>query len=471
MSIQLPQAFIDKYQQLLGVEAEDFFAAITTASTNKGFRLNPLKTQAQSMLTKYYPDSLQKAPYAAEGYLGEVSGRSLLHQAGYVYSQEPSAMIVASVAQAKPGEKVLDLCAAPGGKSTQLAGQLQQQGLLVANEIMPKRAKILSENLERWGARNVVVTNHAPEQLVAFFPQFFDKIVVDAPCSGEGMFRKDEEAIRQWQADTPENCAKRQKLILAEAVKMLKPGGELIYSTCTFAPEENEKIISWLVETYDFTIARIDLGNQNVSCGRSEWGSVAGLERTLRLWPHLNAGEGHFVAKLRLSADNINQLAEVPTATLDKEKTRKSKKKAKVSSDKGQLTKEQLRLWQEFSTQFPIPFTGQLKAFGDHLWLVPEQLPTLQQLKVLRAGLHLGEFKKNRFEPSFALAMALEQPKNYPHCLLTISEWEKYVRGETIASDGNQGWVVLIVDEIAVGFGKEVQGQIKNFYPKGLRFN
>lgn len=465
MKIQLPQAFIDKYQELLKEEAADFFAAITNASIKKGFRINPLKPNAQAMVEKYYPEPLQKAPYAKEGYLGEVSGRSLLHQAGYVYSQEPSAMIVASVANAKPGEKILDLCAAPGGKSTQLAGQLHQQGLLVANEIMPKRAKILSENLERWGAKNVVVTNHAPEQLTQFFPKFFDKIVVDAPCSGEGMFRKDEEAIAQWQIDTPLTCAKRQKTILNEAVKMLKPGGELIYSTCTFAPEENEAIISWLVEHHGLTIEPIELSSQSVSSGRNEWGSVPGLEQTIRLWPHLNEGEGHFVAKLRLAKNTDQKM--LPEAT----SPCKAKKKNKKSGTNSKLTKEQEQLWQAFYRQFPISLTGQLTTFGDHLWLVPQELPTLQELKVLRAGIHLGEFKKKRFEPSFALAMALEQPKHYPNCQLSLADWEKYVRGQTIECPGNQGWVVLIVDEIAIGFGKQVQGLIKNFYPKGLRLN
>lgn len=457
--MNLPQAFIDKYQHLLGDEAETFLTALTQEEVQKGFRLNPLKPHAKEMLAKFDGRTLPQAPFAKDGYVGEISGKSILHQAGYVYSQEISAMIVASVADVQPGQRVLDLCAAPGGKSTQLAASLANHGLLVANEIYPKRAKILAENLERWGAQNTVVTNHAPAELVDFFPQFFDTIIIDAPCSGEGMFRKDEEAIQQWQADTPEMCATRQKEILDAAVRMLKKDGMLVYSTCTFAPEENEEMVSFLVENYPFEI--VPLSVAGTSPGRSEWGSVTHLEDTVRIWPHLNEGEGHFVAKLRLTEAVISN-------GVPKQKTKKAKK-GKNTSNNG-LNKEQQKVMYDFTKRWPLPFEGKLVPFKDNLWLLPQEMISLEKLKVLKPGLQLGVFKKNRFEPAFAWTMAIEDVSAYPSCQITLEDWQRYVRGETILKDGNQGWVVLVVDQVPVGLGKQVQGVVKNFYPKGLRF-
>ncbi len=404
------------------------------------------------MVQTYHSEELQPAPYSNEGFLGTVNGKSFLHQAGYEYSQEPSAMIVGTAAAAKPGEKVLDLCAAPGGKSTQLAAQMRGKGLLVSNEIFPKRAKILSENIERWGVSNAIVTNHAPAELVPHFSGFFDRIVVDAPCSGEGMFRKDPNAVKEWTEESPLHCQKRQQEILSSAIKMLKHEGQLIYSTCTFAPEENEEIISWLVENYPVTIEEIPL-SQTVSSGRPEWGSVDGLDKTVRIWPHENQGEGHFVAKLTFHGQN-------PTC-----KEKKARKKRKE-----QLTKEQEKLWTEFSMDFHYEITGRLLVFNDHLWEVPELLPSLDGLKVMRTGLHLGDFKKNRFEPSYALALAMKKTENIPCLSITQKEWQSYTAGETFQRDGDQGWVLLVLDKIPVGFGKQVKGTVKNFFPKGLRF-
>lgn len=449
----LPQQFIKKYRLLLGEEASVFFSALEQGSVKKGFRWNPLKPAGLDMVQTYHSEELQPAPYSNEGFLGTVNGKSFLHQAGYEYSQEPSAMIVGTAAAAKPGEKVLDLCAAPGGKSTQLAAQMKGKGLLVTNEIFPKRAKILSENIERWGVSNAIVTNHAPAELVPHFSGFFDRIVVDAPCSGEGMFRKDPNAIKEWTEESPLYCQKRQQEILSSAIKMLKNKGQLIYSTCTFAPEENEEIISWLVENYPVTIEEIPL-TQSVSSGRSEWGSVAGLEKTIRIWPHKDQGEGHFVAKLTFHGQN----------QMHKEK--KTRKKSKV-----QMTKEQEKLWTEFSNDFHYEATGRLLVFNDHLWEVPELAPSLDGLKVVRTGLHLGDFKKNRFEPSYALALATKKIENIPCLPITQKEWQSYTAGETFQRDGNQGWVLLVLDKIPVGFGKQVKGTVKNFFPKGLRFH
>lgn len=450
--MELPKAFYEKYQKLLQEEAEDFFAALTKGRVSKGYRLNPSKPDSFAMLTKYGPTKRRAAPYATNAFLGNVGGKTLLHQAGYVYSQEPSAMIVAATAAIKPGEKVLDLCAAPGGKSTQLAAQLNGEGLLVANEIFPKRAKVLSENIERWGSTNVIVTNHAPNELVTTFSGFFDCVVVDAPCSGEGMFRKDPIAMDQWQADTSLKCATRQKEILTAAVKMLRNGGTLVYSTCTFSPEENEEIISWLVKKYPFTIETIP--QKNVAYGRPEWGDGnPDLVKTIRLWPHLNQGEGHFVAKLTFHGENpiVNK---------------------KKKDGKTKISKKTSTLLNDFTQKFPLPQNSTLQMFGDYVWAVPQAAPDLTGIKVLRNGVELGVLKKGRMEPSFNLAMTATQQtiSAFPILKISYTDWLHYVAGETFTKEGNAGWVLLCVDEVPIGFGKQVQGIVKNFYPKGLRF-
>ena len=349
--MDLPKDFIEKYQNLLGDEAEDFLASLDEKSVI-GFRLNPLKRHYKDV--DY--DLTASVPFAQDGFIGKVSGRSLEHQAGYVYSQDLSAMYVAAVANAQPGDKVLDLCAAPGGKSTQLAEQLNNHGLLVSNEINTKRAKILAENMERIGAKNVIITNESPDNLAKVFRGYFDKIVVDAPCSGEGMFRKDHSAVKYWHKDYPDECAHRQKLILEEAMKMLKTGGELVYSTCTFAPEEDEQIVAWLLENYDLTLEPITKYD-GMDSGRPEF--VDGnkdLAKTIRLMPHHFEGEGQFLAKLKFNGE---------AASVTKKKTKKKKKSKAISSDK-------LDLWHKFINDFSsqeLNFADDdLRVNGDYLF-------------------------------------------------------------------------------------------------------
>ena len=317
--MDLPKEFIEKYQKLLGDEAEAFLASLDEKSVI-GFRLNPLKRHYKDV--DY--DLTASVPFAQDGFIGKVSGRSLEHQAGYVYSQDLSAMYVAAVANAQPGDKVLDLCAAPGGKSTQLAEQLNNQGLLVSNEINTKRAKILAENMERIGAKNVIITNESPDNLAKVFKGYFDKIVVDAPCSGEGMFRKDHSAVKYWHKDYPAECAHRQKLILEEAMKMLKTGGELVYSTCTFAPEEDEQIVAWLLENYDLTLEPITKYD-GMDSGRPEFADGnEDLTKTIRLMPHHFEGEGQFLAKLKFNGEAVS---------VAKKKAKKKKKSKTISAD------------------------------------------------------------------------------------------------------------------------------------------
>lgn len=364
-------------------------------------------------------------------------------------------MFPAAAAAVKPGDWVLDLCAAPGGKATQLAGMLGQEGVLVANEIHPKRAKILSENIERAGVRNALVTQAAPQKLAEHFVQAFDVIVVDAPCSGEGMFRKDEEARAQWSQALVDECAQRQREILSTSLRMLKPGGRLVYSTCTFAPEENEKMIEWLLASHE------ELQMVPIACvggmesARSAWGGDRHeVAQAVRFWPQHVRGEGHFVAVLEKSA-TVPLIAAAP-------------KKVQPS----RLNAEQRQLWQAFiSATFTENLPGVLVLQGNHLHLIPEDFPDFSGLHVLRTGVHAGEFKKNRFEPNHALALAYPNALYKQSLAIDFENYRRYVQGLTFdVTTAAKGWTQIKIHELPLGWGKVVQGTVKNFFPKGLRF-
>ncbi|WP_061776438.1 RsmF rRNA methyltransferase first C-terminal domain-containing protein [Levilactobacillus senmaizukei] len=447
--MNLPQDFIIKYRSLLGDEAEDFLASFDQPSTT-GYRVNPSHRNLPASVT-----AAKSVPYEPWGHFGTVKGRSLMHQSGAVYSQEPSAMFVGATAAPQPGDKVLDLCAAPGGKTTHLASYLQGQGLLVTNEINRKRVKVLAENVERFGIRSAVILNESPDRLSPIFPDFFDKVLVDAPCSGEGMFRKDPAAMQYWSLDYVQECADRQREIMTEAVKMVKPGGQLIYSTCTFAPEEDEQMMAWVLKTFpDFHLAPITkLGG--VSDARPDWADGnPELANGARLFPQRMAGEGHFVAKLVRDAGSAMTV--------------------RGTADLGQrLTSEQQGLWRDFAQQVigQQPFTD-LVTVKDQLFAVPAGLPDLKRLHVFRPGLHLGTFKKNRFEPAYALALASADWDLKRSLAIADDQWRAWVHGETFTLDEApaKGWYRLTAADQPVGFGKVVGQTVKNFFPKGLRF-
>lgn len=449
--MNLPEKFIEKYTKLLGDEANDFFNAFDL-SVKKAYRVNPLKANQKLYDTPNEGD-LKYTPF---GHIGRVYGHSIDHSTGLVYSQEPSAMFVGEVAHPKKGDFVLDLSAAPGGKTTHLASYLDQTGLLVANEIIKKRAQILAENVERFGVKNTVVTNESPENLSKKFPKFFDKIVVDAPCSGEGMFRKDPDAMKYWDEDYPNRCASLQREILQDAVKMLKPDSELVYSTCTFAPEENEQIIAWLLDTYpEFSLVEINKPT-GIDDGRPQWANGnPDLKKTARIFPNHFNGEGHFVAKLKWSEDSV----------VDEKNT----------YTKSNLTPVQVDQWKDFENDNLLTeLSGTLLTFGDQLYLVPIKMVSFKNMSVVRAGLHLGTFKKNRFEPSFALGLTLKPNEVKNNIEINKEQWIKYVHGETVnlvnpPKNGN-GWYQVIINGNGFGFAKIVNNTIKNFYPKGLRF-
>ncbi|HFU4054460.1 TPA: RsmF rRNA methyltransferase first C-terminal domain-containing protein [Streptococcus suis] len=433
--MQLPQDFIDKYSHLLGQEAQAFFESFDEPAIS-GFRTNPLK-EGQIAFDNPIPDM----PWS---YYGKVSGKSPEHVTGLVYSQEPAAQVVGQVASPGKGMKVLDLAAAPGGKSTHLLSYLDNTGLLVSNEISSKRAKILAENIERFGARNVVVTNESADRLAKVFPAYFDMIVLDAPCSGEGMFRKDPDAMQYWSKDYPAQCASLQREILESALTMLAPDGQLIYSTCTWSPEENEEIVSWLLENYDLEL--IDIPKIN--------GMVEGIcyPQTARMYPHHFSGEGQFVAKFRFLGEA---------------------KQKKLKPGKSNLNREQQTLWKEFEqTHLNISLTGLLQVFGDNLYLLPDGLPDLSKVKIARNGLYLGTFKKKRFEPSFALGLALHSTEVKNRVEISLEDFPAYVAGQTVAvsKDLPNGWYQVAVQGNGLGFAKIVSGTLKNAFPKGLRF-
>ena len=433
--MQFPEGFVEKYKEILGDEARNFLASFEGEAVS-AFRVNPLKESQVS-----FADAIPQTPW---GHYGKVLGKSPEHVTGLVYSQEPAAQMVAQVAQPSPGMKVLDLAAAPGGKSTQLAAYLAGDGLLVSNEISSKRAKILVENMERFGATNVVVTNESADRLAKVFKGYFDLIVLDAPCSGEGMFRKQADAMDYWNVDYPSQCASLQREILADAVSMLADGGRLVYSTCTWAPEENEEMVKWLLAKYEFELLPIEHLN----------GMVGGIDlpETARMYPHHFKGEGQFVAHLQFKGEN---------------------KAPKFKASKSNLSREQVSLWQDFSkNHLKSGLTGVLQAFGDQLYLLPERLPDLGKLKIARNGLHLGTFKKKRFEPSFALGLALK-PSQVRHLVAIKQEdFTKYVAGETIQLDEAlpNGWYQVLVQGNGLGFAKVTGNVLKNYYPKGLRF-
>src|SRR5690625_4006263 len=307
---ELPKEFVQKMQNLLQDEFADFINSYQYEQSY-GLRVNTLKIKTGDFLN-INPFRLERIPWVTNGFYYDPHdrlGKHPFHDAGLYYIQEPSAMAVVEIMQPKPGEKVLDLAAAPGGKATQIAQHMKQQGLLVANEIHPKRARVLSQNVERLGIKNCVVTNETPTKLAKRFPAFFDRILVDAPCSGEGMFRKNEEAIQEWSLDNVRQCAVRQHDILDDAKEMLAAGGQLVYSTCTFAPEENEQMINDFVKNNpEFTIEAVEV-YEKFSAGRSEWVNepVDDIKNTIRIWPHRVKGEGHYVAELRKNNDEHPQ--------------------------------------------------------------------------------------------------------------------------------------------------------------------
>lgn len=343
-----------------------------------------------------------------------------------------------------PGERVLDLCAAPGGKSTQIAAALAGEGLLVCNEPVPSRAKILSRNIERMGIPNALVVSAQPEALAARWAGAFDAVLVDAPCSGEGMFRRHPETRAEWTPAAPTGCAERQRRILGYAAAMLRPGGRLVYSTCTLSPEENEETVRWFLREHpDFSSCPFSLPGDD--------GALDAPEGMLRLYPHRVRGEGHFLACLRRAGD-------APPVDLLRPAAERLSPPAPAVRAAYEAFAGRLR-------SLP-PANAQL---GDALLSAPD-LPPLDGVRVLRAGVQLGVLKGKVFAPDHALAMVLSPACGLPSLALNREEALRYQSGEALpAPEGMSGWALAVYEGLVLGFGKASGGQFKNHYPKGLR--
>ena len=448
----IPKQFTERMRDMLGGEYAAFEESYQR-ERYQALRVNPRKVGGDQARLPFH---LTKVLWEPDGFYygsGDHPGRHPYHDAGLYYIQEPSAMLPARLLDVAKGERVLDLCAAPGGKSTQLGAALDGAGLLVSNEIHPARAKVLSENIERMGIGNALVLNETPQRLAEVFGDYFDKILVDAPCSGEGMFRKNEDAVKEWSLENVRLCAKRQDEILDCAAGMLRLGGRMVYSTCTFAPEENEGSVGRFLQRHpEFEAESIPLLD-----GMSRGFSLTTDEtrKAVRLWPHRVKGEGHFAAVLRKTGD-----------------TERGARAHPPGGEESGGRKEEYKSYLEFEREYlRKKIEGKFLSFGEQLYLIPEATPLLRGLKVLRPGLHLGTLKKNRFEPSHALALALCKEEARFCCNLEAqgSEIKWYLGGQTFPWEGGKGWHLITVDGYSVGWGKLAGGVMKNHYPKGLR--
>lgn len=459
MRQDLPEAFEKRMKDMLGEEYDSYLDSYQQ-ERQFGLRVNPLKITGEE-LKELSGFQLRKIPWTQDGYFyeeGDMPARHPYYTAGMYYLQEPSAMTPASRLHVEPGERVLDLCAAPGGKATALGAALRGKGVLVANDVSNSRAKALLKNLELFGISNAFVTNEIPGNLADRFEGFFDKILVDAPCSGEGMFRKDPAVIKTWDEERPEHFAKLQRDILKNAVRMLRPGGQLLYSTCTFAPVENEGSISWLLENFpEMDVLEIE-PYEGFAPGHPEWGNGdERLKRCVRIWPHKMKGEGHFLALLEKSKTASGTVVRIGKPQRPDKKTR-----------------------QVLDTFFEDckwkPDWERMEVRGDKVYLVPELPEKLQGIHFLRNGLYMGDLKKDRFEPSQQLAMTLKG-NDYAGVLSLKSEdvrVEKYLHGETLLVESGEatiakGWILVCVDGFPLGWGKLVNGVLKNKYASGWR--
>lgn len=488
--MKLPDTFLESMKSLLG-EAFDEWLAAYDAPSYQGLRINTAKLTPEAWEHRLCLFACHKIPWTDNGYYVPDAARPAkdpYYYAGLYYLQEPSAMAPAACLPVKPGDAVLDLCAAPGGKSTELGARLEGEGILVANDISNSRARALLKNLELFGIPNICVTSEAPEKLADTFGMFFDKILVDAPCSGEGMFRKDPDLIKSWLEHGPEYYAPIQKEILRQAVRMLKPGGYLLYSTCTFAVEEDEAVIDWILgECPEMELATI-----------SPWDGAAGGvdgKPVIRLFPHRIRGEGHFLALLcKRGGAEMSEMLEA-AGTLERPELSEiphlgrrsgprklpvppkvaSISEQKISSDIRSLEKESdFAKWEALLDE---KFDRNRLMIKDNLvYYLPAEFDRSWKLRYLRTGLLLGEWKKKRFEPSQAVAMTLG-PDRYQQIFSLRREDERvlrYLKGETIALEpgeaAGKGWVLVCVDGYPLGWAKYAGNTLKNKYYPGWRW-
>ena len=438
--IPLPSEFVQNIEEMLGCEAPAFFASLEQPPT-LALRINPARENALTAAEAFIDGPV---PWARDGYYlraGARPGAGIAHAAGAFYLQEASAMVSAAILDAQPGERVLDLCAAPGGKTTQIAAALAGEGLLISNEPEPARAKVLAANLERMGVRNAAVTNAYPDALAARWPEYFDALLCDAPCSGEGMFRREPDSRAEWRSASPAGCAKRQAEILDRAAELLRPGGRLVYSTCTFNKSENEDTIAAFLSRHpEFAPEDFELPGVGASVGGC-----------IRIWPHRQRGDGHFAAKLRKAGSAKRR--EAPAFRIDRE----------CAALLDQLEREVCAL--------PMELKARVVRLGDYLYAIPAECPDTKGLKLASAGLCLLRIGRNYIEPAHALAMALDAALPLQKMELDDQQARRYLAGEALDCEKLKGWTWICWHGLPLGWGKASGGQMKNHLPKGLRLS
>ncbi|HBR02551.1 MAG TPA: SAM-dependent methyltransferase [Ruminiclostridium sp.] len=457
--MKLPEFFKDNFRSLMEDSEYQAFKESFDKTRYYGLRVNTLKIQPAEFLS-FMERGFEAIPWAPGFYYpeGESFGKFPAYHAGLYYIQEPSAMMPAQALLPKPGEKVLDLCAAPGGKTTHLGSHMQNKGLLVTNDINPKRVKALVKNVELAGLTNTFVTNETPQKLQTIYPGFFDKILLDVPCSGEGMFRKDRDAIQSYTRYKTAECVLLQREIMAAAYDMLKPGGAMVYSTCTFNPEENERNIEFLIKNYDLQVERLEsIGGFEPSRGHWTESQDPSLNGGLRLWPHRAKGEGHFVCRLIKNGIKPGNGASAPITAYT------SKEAEEASQAFFRFAGENIRGAEN----------GVYHLRGHSLYRLPPFMDQLPPVKWEKAGLYLGEYQKGRFEPSQSLAMSYKAD-----CFMKVIRFNRedhniirYLKGETLFAPGEKGYQLVCMEDYPLGWAKLDAGTLKNLYPKGWRMS
>ncbi len=501
---RLPEAFLERMRGILGEEYPAFVQSYEQPRKN-GLRVNTLKIDPERF-EKIAPFRLSRIPWTEEGFFvdpEDAVSRHPYYDAGLYYLQEPSAMTPAAVLDVRPGMKVLDLCAAPGGKATALGAKLKGEGLLIANDISASRCRALLRNIELAGITNAYVTNEVPSRLAERFPETFDRVLLDAPCSGEGMFRKEEAVIRAWTPEKNAQCAQIQKDLIIAAASMLRPGGQMVYSTCTFSELENEEVIRHLLENVpEMHLCRIPY-REGFACGRGE------MSACVRLWPHKIAGEGHFIALLEkedravcsvgysigykggtdtfrdVSSDKEEEgFTPGRSGTGKKKRTEKARKKRRAEISSGGsapgsgMSREERMILEKFlsETGIALPLES-LEVRSGQVYRSAVSAEEVGGIRFLRNGIYLGELKKNRFEPSQSLALSdLCAGADVPRISLAPEDprLAGYLRGEPLLLEPEEtgissGWILVCADRYPLGWGKAADGQIKNKYPAGWR--
>jgi len=470
--VSFPNQYENTMKELLGSEEYAAYVQTFERSYWQGLRVNTAKLSPQEFQMRLQCEGqqapLRPVPWCGSGFYltGETKDFSKHpdYFAGLYYLQEPSAMAPAAILPVEHGDWVLDLCAAPGGKSTCLSAKLGTSGVLVSNDISPSRAKALLKNLERQGATQAAVLSESPYKLAKRFEGKFNKILVDAPCSGEGMFHKEPAIMKNWEQYGNEYYAKLQREILHEAVKMLAPGGMLLYSTCTFAPLEDEQMIEQLLETHpELSLLPIHKTG-GMEDGRPQWSRTGreDLRLTARFWPHKADGQGHFAALLQKEGSKTaSQLPDL--------------------DGRGAYNSKDMQWWQEWCDEnlacaagnwrSVLPEGGYFQKLGEKLYYSPVPQGALAGLRVLRNGILLGELKKDRFEPAQAFALTLKKGSCQRECELSHEEALRYLKGETLTGEYEDGWTLLLTGGFPLGWGKAVKGILKNKYLKGWKLS